>query len=162
MRLCARCCEEVVCGKPFYCIHTEPPPDGHEVEIDPGSECWNPEPDPSDDHAAWETRVTNAETGGEKGSKLARFSLLPWDVLYELAEHFGKGARKYESRNWEKGYDWDLTIDALGRHLALWVSGQDTDPETGSSHLIAVAWHALALRWFQLHDKGKDFRANAG
>ena len=30
------------------------------------------------------------------------------------------------------------------------------DEETGSNHLIAVAWHAFALRWFQLHGAGTD------
>lgn len=127
--------------------------------------------DPDNEHPAikaWRTgvprgevRVVDPTTGGEKGSKLARFSLLPWDVLYELAEHYGRGSRKYADRNWEKGYDWSLSIDALGRHLAQWLAGEDSDPETGSSHLIAVAWHALALRWFMRHGKGTDTRSVA-
>lgn len=108
-----------------------------------------------------EVRVTDPETGAQKGAKLARFGLLPWEVIWEMAEHYGKGCLKYDPRNWEKGYDWQLSIDALGRHLALWVMGEDTDPETGSSHLIAVMWHAAALRWFQLHGKGKDTRVKA-
>jgi|SRR5665213_2072265 len=105
-----------------------------------------------------ETRMTDP-SGGQKGAKLARFDLLPWDVLGELAEHYGKGALKYEDRNWQKGYAWSLNIAALGRHLAAFLSGEDTDPETGSSHIIAVAWHCFALRWFQLHDKGTDDRS---
>lgn len=105
-----------------------------------------------------ETRVVDPSTGGEKGSKLARFDLLPWDVLNEIAEHYGKGSRKYEDRNWQKGYAWSLSIAALGRHLSAWLAGEDTDPETGTSHIIAVAWHAMALRWFQLHGRGTDDR----
>lgn len=42
-----------------------------------------------------EVRVTS-ETGASKGSKLARFDLIPQDALWELAEHYGKGAEKYD------------------------------------------------------------------
>ena len=105
-----------------------------------------------------EVRVVDPQTGGAKGSKLARFDLVPPDVMLELAEHYGKGSLKYDDRNWEKGYDWGLSVAALERHLNAWKRGEDFDEETGSSHLVAVIWHAVALRWFQLHDKGKDFR----
>lgn len=105
-----------------------------------------------------ETIVVDPVTGGKKGRKLARFSMLPWDVLRELAEHYGKGAAKYGDDNWRAGYAWSLNHDALHRHLEAWWDGEDTDPETGSSHLIAVVWHALALRWFQRHGRGLDDR----
>jgi hypothetical protein len=45
-------------------------------------------------------------TGGVKGQKLARFDLIPVNPLWELAEHFGRGAQKYADRNFERGYDW--------------------------------------------------------
>lgn len=106
-----------------------------------------------------EVRIIDPVTGGQKGSKLARFDLLPWDVLYELAEHYGRGAEKYDDRNWERGYRWSLSIAALGRHLAAYLAGEDFDPETGTHHLVCVQWHAGALRWFQLHGKGTDDRS---
>ena len=92
-----------------------------------------------------EKRIVNPITGGAKGQKLARFDLLPGDSLWALAEHFGKGAEKYEDRNWEKGYDWSLNFAAAQRHMWQWWNGEDIDPETGSSHLIAAAWHMVAL-----------------
>lgn len=95
-----------------------------------------------------EVRVTNTTTGGEKGSKLARFDLIPAGPLWELAEHYGRGAEKYASRNWERGYDWSLTYAALMRHLLAFWGGEDTDAETGSKHIIAVAWHAFVLAQF--------------
>lgn len=95
-----------------------------------------------------ETRVTS-ETGGQKGKKLAQFNLLPSDSLWELAEHFGKGSEKYEQvnglDNWRNGYPWSLSFAAAFRHLTLALAGQDIDPETGSKHVIAVAWHMLTL-----------------
>lgn len=105
-----------------------------------------------------ETRETDPETGGQKGSKPARFDLLPWDVVYELAEHYGRGAGKYADRNWEKGYKWSLNFAALHRHLSAWWNGQDEDPEVGSNHLAAVLWHTMAMRWFQMHGRGSDDR----
>jgi hypothetical protein len=109
----------------------------------------------------WPAVVTDPDTGGRKGSKLARFDMIPPDVLWELAEHYGKGEAIYPSDpdpNWQRGYSWRLSVAALHRHLSLWESGEDTDAETGSSHLIAATWHCVALRYFQLHGKGTDYR----
>lgn len=103
-----------------------------------------------------EVRVTDPITGGQKGSKLARFSLIPQDWLWALAEHYGKGALKYDDNNWKRGYSWSLTLDAHSRHLAQWLGGEDDDRETGSSHLVAAAWHLVALWWFHKHGKGTD------
>ena len=95
--------------------------------------------------AAVETRIVNETTGAQKGQKLARFDLLPWDVLWLVAEHYGIGADKYAERNWEAGYDYSLSIAALGRHYALFCKGEDIDPETGTHHMCAVIFHAAAL-----------------
>lgn len=100
-----------------------------------------------------EQRVVNAQTGGEKGQKLARFDLLPWDSLWTVAELYGHAAQtKYDDRNWERGYEWSLSIGALGRHYAQFAAGEDLDAETGLPHMAAVAFHALALlRFMQAH-----------
>ena len=95
-----------------------------------------------------EFRVVDPETGGEKGTKLARFDLLPTGALWQIAERFGRGAEKYEARNWERGYAWSLSYAALCRHLFAWWSGEDVDEEFGDSHLAAVGFHALALLHF--------------
>jgi len=109
-----------------------------------------------------ERRITDPKTGGQKGSKLARFDLLPGDALWAVAEHFGRGAVKYgEDRNWEKGYAWSLSFAALMRHAWAWWQGEDKDAETGSSHLAAVAWHALVLLAFELRGAGTDNRPEA-
>lgn len=114
-----------------------------------------------------ETRVTDAKTGGQKGSKLADFALLPWTIVREIAEHFGRGKRKYASRNWERGYDWSLSFAALHRHLESFWSGDeiDHDPELyvegeehTARHIIAVAWHALVLAYFSRYGVGNDDR----
>lgn len=108
-----------------------------------------------------ETRVVNATTGGEKGSKLARYDLIPAEPLELLAQHFGRGAEKYTVRNWERGYVWSLSFAALMRHAWAYWRGEDIDAETGSPHMVAVAWHALALLEFgrthqELDDRPKN------
>lgn len=111
-----------------------------------------------------EIRVVDPKTGGEKGSKLQRFCLIPRDFIWALAQHYGQGAKKYADRNWERGYAWGLTVDAHDRHLGAWIHGtpengwvpEDNDPETGSSHLICAIWHLVALWWFHRYGRGTD------
>lgn len=114
-----------------------------------------------------EVRVRDSKTGAEKGAKLARFSLIPPEFLLALAEHYGKGARKYADRNWERGYKWSLSVDALERHLTAFKLGEFYDncsadcpaecvDHTGSHHLICAAWHACALYCYHILGKGTD------
>lgn len=105
-----------------------------------------------------ETRVVDPSTGGAKGQKLARFDLLPSDALWAVAEHYGKGAAKYEERNWERGYAWSLSYGALQRHLNQFWSGEDIDAELRGPHLAAAAFHVLALLAFSLRGAGTDDR----
>ena len=131
--------------------------------------------------SADEVRTTSA-TGGEKGSKLAAFDQISPEVEWLVAEHFGKGARKYSAHNFRKGYPWSLSYSALRRHLAEFWAGKEYDicPEggagcstwegemsehgpvcinhTGSLHIVAVIWHAMVLTEFFLHQKEYDDR----
>lgn len=59
-------------------------------------------------------------------------------------------------RNWERGYNWSLSVDALERHLTQWKQGEIYDPETGTHHLICVAWHACALFCYSIFGKGTN------
>lgn len=103
-----------------------------------------------------ERRITDPITGGQKGAKPQRFSLIPAEFLWALASHYGIGSGKYADRNWEQGYDWYLSQDAHDRHFNQWLRGEDNDPETGTNHLIAAAWHLIALYIFQLRGLGTD------
>lgn len=114
-----------------------------------------------------EVRVTDEKTGGQKGVKLARFSLIPWTILREVAEHYGRGARKYDDRNFEKGYAWSYSYDALCRHLEAFWAGENIDDDPSlylegephtSRHIIAVVWHSLALAFFSRYNRGTDDR----
>lgn len=119
---------------------------------------------------------TTSSTGGQKGVKLQRHDLIPGGPLTKLAEHFGRGARKYDDHQWRQGYEWSKSYSALMRHLILFWSGEDfdvcsNDPSgcsfvtasgdsylpleddtcynhTGSHHMTAVAWHSFVLLEF--------------
>lgn len=97
-------------------------------------------------------------TGGQKETRLARFDLIPEDVMWALAEHYGRGSKKYADHNWAKGYKWSNSYAACRRHLAKFWMGEDVDAETGSLHVIAAAWHCLALAAFHMRKKGTDDR----
>lgn len=104
-----------------------------------------------------EVRVTSA-SGGEKGSKLARYDLIPSEALRTVAELYGRGAQKYAEHNWRRGYDWSLSFAALQRHAWQFWAGEDNDAETGLPHMASVAFHALALLTFMSEQPGYDNR----
>ncbi len=105
-----------------------------------------------------EIRVVDPKTGGEKGSKIERFGLIPPRELRSVAAVYGFGASKYSDRNWQKGYSWTLSYDALGRHINSFWSGEFLDPESGLPHLAHAIFHCLALMYFYNNKVGTDDR----
>lgn len=138
--------------------------------------------------ASHEVRTTSS-TGGQKGTKLARFDLIPPGPLKQLAEHYGRGALKYDDHQWRRGYEWSKSYAALQRHAVAWHAGEsydlcpadadgcafvtaDGEPfepleagtcynHTGSSHMAAVAWHAFCLMEFEARFPEHDDRYSA-
>lgn len=95
-----------------------------------------------------EIRITHPTTGASKGVKLQRYDLIPAEPLRMLAELYGKGAFKYDERNWEKGYEFSKSFSALQRHMWLFWAGEDIDDEMGLPHTICAAWHAFVMTEF--------------
>jgi hypothetical protein len=108
--------------------------------------------------ATEEVRVTS-ETGGMKGSKPAQLGGIDPLALLHLGEVSGYGAKKYENPfNFLLGYDWDLSYNAIQRHLLAFWSGEDFDDESGLAHVVHAAWHCLALFSFMHRGAGRDTR----
>jgi hypothetical protein len=85
-------------------------------------------------------------SGGTKyDNDKARFDLIPPHPLYQVAELFAMGAKKYDDRNWEKGLAWGRVFAAMMRHAWKWWMGEEYDEENGQHHLTSVAWCALVL-----------------
>lgn len=108
--------------------------------------------------SAAEVKVVDPDTGGVKGTKDARFDLIPKKALWEVARLYGWGATKYTDHNWRRGYKWSLSVSAAYRHLALFEEGEDLDPESGLCHLSAVVFHALTLLTFRAEHQELDDR----
>lgn len=146
---------------------------------DAASASWRPVPAPHALRSGEEVRVTS-ETGGQKGSKLAAFDQISPEIEWLVAEHFGKGARKYDAHNFRRGYPWSLSYSALRRHLADFWAGKEYDVcldgcefygehgdeghgptcrnHTGSLHIVCAIWHTMVLTEFFLHRKEYDDR----
>ena len=104
-----------------------------------------------------EVRLTDPDTGGQKGQKPEAYALIPVKPLAEVARVYGFGAEKYDSRNWEKGYAWSLSYSSLQRHINAFWGGEDTDPESGLPHLAHAVFHCLAMmEWVETHPEKDD------
>lgn len=88
-------------------------------------------------------------SGGTKhDTGKARWDLVPWDAVGAFVDVLTLGAAKYTDRNWEKGIQYSRLFAATQRHLIAWWEGQDTDPESGRSHLAHAVCNGLFLLAF--------------
>jgi hypothetical protein len=89
--------------------------------------------------------ITTSSTGGRKGVKPERHSLVPTLPLAQVARVYEYGSRKYADHNWRKGYEWSKSYDALQRHIQAFWGGEDLDPESGLPHPAHAVFHLFAL-----------------
>lgn len=74
------------------------------------------------------------------GVTKSRLDLVPPALAISAAPAMELGARKYGPYNWRtKAVRLTVYLGAIDRHLAAYRDGQDTDPESGYSHLGHVA-----------------------
>lgn len=75
------------------------------------------------------------------------FSLLPWEVIWDLAKHYEKGNKKYPPgadgiANWKKGIPVDSYFDSAMRHLVKHKLGW-----TDEDHAVSALWNICGLIW---------------
>lgn len=87
-----------------------------------------------------------------------RVELLPSVPLLMIADVLGFGAQKYAAHNWRGGVDQSRLIGAAMRHLLAYNDGEDTDPESGLSHLAHLGCCVLFLLEHQAKGIGQDDR----
>ena len=87
-----------------------------------------------------------------------RTDLLPPLSILEVAKALGFGARKYAPGNWAKCDSRNRYVAAALRHLLAWQAGEDTDPESGISHLAHAACSVVFALEMQLRGWGQDDR----
>lgn len=73
-----------------------------------------------------------------------RFDLITPFALMRIALVYEKGAKKYEDRNWEKGFPFSRVLDSAIRHIIQYMMGEDNE-----DHLAQAAWNLMALMHFE-------------
>lgn len=77
--------------------------------------------------------------------------------LEGTANVLGFGAKKYARHNWTKGIEYSRLMGAALRHLMAFNSGEDTDSESGLSHLYHASCCLMFLSEMQkLHPELDD------
>lgn len=88
-------------------------------------------------------------SGGQKPP----WHLLPWGALAAVVRVLARGAVKHGDRHWESGMPYSEHFAAALRHITSWWEGEDTDPETGESHLAHAASRVLFLLAYMLEER---------
>lgn len=93
------------------------------------------------------------------GSNKVPFSVIPLRVLGELGLALLEGAAKYRRHNYRRaGVRASVYFDATMRHLFAWWEGQDTDPDSGLSHVTKAIASLTVLRDSMLQGNWQDDR----
>jgi len=71
--------------------------------------------------------------------------LVPLRAVWEVAKVMSFGAQKYDAFNWKGGIKYMRLINAALRHIIQFTEGEDTDSESGLSHLAHAACCILML-----------------
>lgn len=91
-----------------------------------------------------------------------RMELLSRVALEGMAQVLTFGAKKYDSHNWRKGFEWSRLIGAAMRHLTAILDGEDMDPESGLPHVDHLACCVMFLSEHQKKNLGTDDRYKGG
>jgi hypothetical protein len=96
----------------------------------------------------------------KKNDGKPRLSLVPAEAVEGEARVFEHSAEgKYDYWDWLRGRSWSDLVDAMGRHLAAFASGEDHDRDTGLSHMAHIRCNAAMLMVYDnLHPEHDDRR----
>lgn len=93
------------------------------------------------------------------GIKKTPMSTVPTGVLMEVGVAMLEGSLKYGRHNYRSiGVRSSVYYDAALRHLAAWWEGEDTDPDSGLSHITKCIAGLVVLRDAMRQGKLNDDR----
>lgn len=78
------------------------------------------------------------------GGKL-QWSLVDFKSLEPMVQVLMYGAEKYSRDNWKKGLPSHEVCESLLRHVFALLAGEETDPESGISHVGHIQSNAMFL-----------------
>lgn len=84
--------------------------------------------------------------------------LLSTEAMNQTAAVLAFGAQKYAEHNWRNGFAWSRPLSAAMRHITAFNAGEDTDPESGLSHLAHAACCIMFLLEFEKTHQDLDDR----
>ena len=94
-----------------------------------------------------------------------RMELLSATAMVKIAEVLGYGSKKYTTQtesgdhNWRHpGFKWSRLYGAALRHLLAHMDGEDTDPESGLSHIAHAGCCIMFLLEHEAKHLGEDDR----
>ena len=76
-------------------------------------------------------------------------------LIEKTAKVLQFGAEKYDRNNWRKGLPYTEVCDSLLRHVYAFLTGENTDNESGQSHLGHAACNIMFLLRY-LEDNRED------
>lgn len=78
------------------------------------------------------------------------WSLVPFEALEEMVQVLEFGAKKYDRWNWAQsgGFKWTRILSSTMRHLFAFARGEDSDPESGLSHISHAQCNLLFLAYY--------------
>ena len=80
----------------------------------------------------------------------ADWSLMPWEAVEEINKVLEFGAKKYAAHNWQQGEGFKYTrvLNSLLRHVFAYMRGEDSDPESGLSHMAHAGCNVLFILYY--------------
>lgn len=87
-----------------------------------------------------------------------RISLIPKEAIWGMARGLTYGEKKYGTHNFRNGLAYTRLADAALRHLTVWLEGEETDKESGNSHLDHALASLAMLKFMSEHRKDMDDR----
>ena len=86
-----------------------------------------------------------------------RWGLLPYESVEDVVRVLTFGSKKYADDNWKKVPNAkERYFDAMMRHITQYRMGEQTDSETGLSHLAHATCCALFIQWFDKQDSDRE------
>lgn len=109
-----------------------------------------------------EDRLTTKDTNPKDSvgiRKWRQFTTVPLTVVTEIGVAMLEGARKYGRHNYRvAGVRSSVYVDASIGHIAQWWEGEDTDPDSGLSHITKAIASLVVLRDAMIQEKLVDDR----
>lgn len=131
--------------------------EGKEVSQVEWAAKYGPTPAPGYTHFAGQIfGPTNEGVKNDTGKR--RYDLLSPYANEGLVDVLTFGSKKYGDRNWEQGMGWGRVFGACMRHLWAFWRGENSDGETGLSHLDHAAACIHFLSHYSKRQVGTDDR----